>query len=101
VPTTGEPPTCWREPPTCWRLETTATFDREFRRLDRTIQKRVLAYLLDVVELPDPRLRGKGLTANRSGQWRYRVGDYRILTAIDDMTLVVLALAVGHRREVY
>jgi mRNA interferase RelE/StbE len=89
------------EPPTRWRLETTTTFDREFRRLDRTIQKRVLAYLLDVVALPDPRPRGKGLTANRGGQWRYRVGDYRILTVIDDTTLVVLALAVAHRREVY
>jgi mRNA interferase RelE/StbE len=90
VPTTGEPPSCWR-------LETTATFDRELRRLDRAIQKRVLAYLLDVVTLPDPRLRGKGLSANRSGQWRYRVGDYRILTAINDKTVVVLALTVAHR----
>jgi mRNA interferase RelE/StbE len=88
-------------PSTPWRLETTATFDREFRKLDRAIQKRVLAYLLDVVELPDPRLRGKGLSANHSGQWRYRVGDYRILAAIDDTTLVILALTVAHRSEVY
>jgi len=84
-----------------WRLETTATFDREFRKLDRTMQKRVLAYLLDVVELSDPRLRGKGLTGNHSGQWRYRVGDYRIIAAIDDTALLVLALNVGHRSEVY
>ena len=27
----------------------------------------------------DPRVTGKGLTANRSGQWRYRIGDYRVL----------------------
>jgi mRNA interferase RelE/StbE len=84
-----------------WDLETTATFDREFRKLDRAIQKRVLAHLLDVVALPDPRLRGNALTANHSGQWRYRVGEYRILTVIDDTALVVLALTVGHRSEVY
>jgi mRNA interferase RelE/StbE len=84
-----------------WRIETTASFDREFRKLDRVIQKRVLAYLLDVVELSDPRSRGKGLTADHSGQWRYRVGDYRIIVAIDDSTLVILALTAAHRREVY
>lgn len=88
-------------PAGAWHLDTTAPFDREFRKLDRTIQKRVLAYLLDVVELPDPRLRGKGLTANHSGQWRYRVGDYRIIAAIDDTALVVVALTVAHRGEVY
>ena len=87
--------------PASWRLETTATFDREFPKLDRTIQKRVLAYLLDVIELPDPRQRGKALTANHSGQWRYRVGDYRVIAAIDDHVLVILALTVAHRSEVY
>jgi len=83
-----------------WRLETTATFDREFRKLDRTTQRRVLAHLLDLAQLPDPRLRAKGLTGNYGGQWRYRVGDHRILTVIDDKTLIVLALTVGHRSEV-
>lgn len=87
--------------PATWRLETTATFEREFRKLDRSIQKRVLAYLFDVIELPEPRQRGKGLTANRSGHWRYRVGDYRVIVAIDDTALLVLALTVAHRSEVY
>ncbi|MEG2822159.1 MAG: type II toxin-antitoxin system RelE/ParE family toxin, partial [Lachnospiraceae bacterium] len=39
--------------------------------------------------------------ANRSGQWRYRIGDYRLICAIEDEGLVILALTVGHRREVY
>ncbi|MFR5829321.1 MAG: type II toxin-antitoxin system RelE family toxin [Adlercreutzia equolifaciens] len=38
---------------------------------------------------------------DKSGIWRYRVGDYRILCDIKDDELVVLALEVGHRREVY
>ncbi len=84
-----------------WRVETTVAFDRDFRKLDRAMQKRVLAYLLDVAELPDPRSRGKGLTGNHSGQWRYRVGDYRILAVIDDAALLVVALTVGHRSEIY
>lgn len=84
-----------------WRIETTEQFDREFKKLDRAAQRRVLAYLEEVEALDDPRQRGKGLTANHAGVWRYRVGDYRILTQITNDILTVLALRVGHRRDVY
>ena len=84
-----------------WSVETTAQFDREFKKLDRAVQRRVLAYLHDVAGLDDPRQRGKGLTANHAGIWRYRVGDYRILVQLIDDTLTVLTLQVGHRRDVY
>ena len=49
----------------------------------------------------NPRVRGKGLTANRSGQWRYRVGDYRILARIEDGKVLILVLSIGHRSEIY
>ena len=49
----------------------------------------------------DPRAHGKALTANRKGQWRYRIGDYRLICTIEDERLVILALTIGHRREVY
>lgn len=88
-------------PPERWRLETDARFDRELRKLDRIAQQRILAYLVDVVALGGPRQRGKGLGANRSGQWRYRIGDYRAIVVIDDARLVVIALSVGHRSRVY
>jgi mRNA interferase RelE/StbE len=84
-----------------WSIETTDQFDREFRKLDRAVQRRVMVYLRDVEGLADPRQRGKGLTANHAGVWRYRVGDYRILAQLIDNTLTVLALRVGHRRDVY
>lgn len=84
-----------------WSLQTTDQFDREFKKLDRAVQRRVLAYLHDIEQLDDPRQRGKGLTANHAGVWRYRAGDYRILAQFIDNTLTVLALRVGHRRDVY
>ena len=49
----------------------------------------------------NPRALGEALTANRKGQWRYRIGDYRLICAIEDDRLVILALAIGHRREIY
>ena len=84
-----------------WSVETTEQFDREFTKLDRALQRRVLAYLHDVEGLDDPRQRGKGLTVNHAGVWRYRVGDYRIIAQLIDNTQTVLALHVGHRRDVY
>lgn len=44
----------------------------------------------------DPRQHGKGLTANKSGQWRYRVGDYRIIAEIDDGKIIIMVLTIGH-----
>ena len=49
----------------------------------------------------DPRQHGKGLTANRSGQWRYRVGDYRLIAEIIDNEIVILILRIDHRSKVY
>lgn len=49
----------------------------------------------------DPRRHGKALVANRKGQWRYRIGDYRLICEIQDDCLVILAISVGHRRNIY
>ena len=45
--------------------------------------------------------KGKMLKANRKEQWRYRIGDYRVIVNIQDENLVVLALEVGHRKNIY
>ena len=50
----------------------------------------------------DPRPPGaKMLRGGDQGRWRVRVGDYRIVYAIEDDRLLVLILRVAHRREVY
>lgn len=83
-------------------IETTARFDREFKKLDRYTQRMIKGWIdKNLVGTKDPRQHGKGLTANRSGQWRYRIGDYRLICQIDDGKLIILALSVGHRKEVY
>lgn len=85
-----------------YTVETTARFDREFRKLDRYTQRMLKGWIdKNLINTDNPRLHGKGLTANRSGQWRYRIGDYRLICQIDDGKLVILALSVGHRSEIY
>lgn len=85
-----------------YAVETTQRFDREFKRLDRYTQRMLKAWIeKHLVGCENPRALGKGLTANRKGTWRYRIGDYRLLCDIQEERLVILALSVGHRREVY
>jgi mRNA interferase RelE/StbE len=75
---------------------------KDLRKLGHQAQRDILAYLDErVVGGADPRRFGKGLKADLAGLWRYRVGDYRILCQITDRELLVLVVAVGHRRDVY
>lgn len=85
-----------------YKVELSERFKKEFKKLDKYTQ-RILRGWIDknLVDTTDPRIHGKRLSADRSGQWRYRIGDYRLICQIKDNTLVILALSVGHRREVY
>ncbi|MBQ1452949.1 MAG: type II toxin-antitoxin system RelE/ParE family toxin [Ruminococcus sp.] len=85
-----------------YSVETTPRFDKEFKKLDRYTQKMIKSWIVkNLVGCDDPRAHGKGLTANRTGQWRYRIGDYRLICLIIDNELIILAMTVGHRREIY
>ena len=75
---------------------------RDLRKLDRRTAAMLTGWIQkNLVGCENPRRHGKGLTANRSGQWRYRVGDYRILADIQDNKILILVLNVGHRSEIY
>ena len=85
-----------------YTVEVTVRFEKEFKKLDRYTQRMIKGWIdKNLIGTENPRQHGKGLTANRSGQWRYRIGDYRLLCHIDEGKLVILALSVGHRREIY
>jgi len=75
---------------------------KQLRKLDKNVSRLIVKYLYKHVDgLSNPREKGKGLTANRSGQWRYRIGDYRVICEIIDEELVVLALTLGRRKDIY
>lgn len=85
-----------------YHVETTARFDKEFKQLDKYTQQMIKSWIgKNLQNCENPRDHGKGLTANKSGQWRYRIGDYRLLCLIQDQDLIILALTVGHRRDIY
>lgn len=75
---------------------------KDLKKLDKYTKRMIKAWIDKNLEgCENPRIHGKGLTANRSGQWRYRIGDYRLICDIKENALIILALAIGHRRDVY
>ena len=75
---------------------------KDLKKLDKPTRQFVLAWIeKNLVGCSDPRQHGKGLTANHSGEWRYRVGNYRILAHILDKEVLILVLRAGHRSEIY
>src|SRR5690606_28898431 len=67
-----------------WKVEFDSAALKQLRKIDRTWQRRIIAYLEEVAALPDPHVRGKPLRSNLSGLWRYRVGDYRLICQLQD-----------------
>ncbi len=85
-----------------YQLTTTDKFDKAFKKLDRQTQKMIKAWIdKNLIDCENPRIHGRGLAANRGGQWRYRVGDYRILAEIMDNKLVLVLIDAGRRSMIY
>ena len=86
-----------------WRIEFDAQAERELAKLDPQTARRILAFLRDrLAPADDPRRLGQALRGSKLGDfWKYRVGDYPIVAAIEDRVLRILVLRIGHRREVY
>ncbi|MBE7062258.1 MAG: type II toxin-antitoxin system RelE/ParE family toxin [Ruminococcaceae bacterium] len=85
-----------------FKVEFTDRAVNDLKKLDRHTAALILGWVRKNLEnCENPRVYGKGLTANRSGQWRYRVGDYRLLAEIEEDKIRILFLNVGHRREIY
>ena len=82
-----------------YTVELTPAAKRQLRKLDRSIQERVVRRL-DKLE-KDPRPPGVEKMEGDESIYRIRMGEYRIVYEIQDKVLVVLVLKVGHRREVY
>ena len=85
-----------------YHVEYTERAFKELRKLDKYTQKLIYSWINKNLEgCSDPREHGKPLLSNRKGQWRYRIGDYRLICIIEDTALVILALSIAHRRSVY
>jgi mRNA interferase RelE/StbE len=86
-----------------WKVELDPAAERELGKLDPQVARRILAFLYGrVADLDDPRSIGEALKGSRLGEfWKYRVGDCRIISSIEDGALRILVVRIANRREVY
>jgi mRNA interferase RelE/StbE len=86
-----------------WKVELDRAAEHDLDRLDPQIARRILKFLHGgVAQLDDPRSIGEALKGSKLGEfWKYRVGDYRIVSRIEDEAIRVLVVKIGNRREVY
>ena len=85
-----------------WQVKFSETATRQLKKLRKQTQRDILKYLKKRIETDDdPQRYGDPLRRSLSGLWKYRVGDYRLICEVQQEEIVVLVLAVGHRRKVY
>lgn len=75
---------------------------KQLKKMDRLVSVMLLDELLNKYDgLENPRQHGKALKGELKKYWRYRIGNYRIICDIQDDKMIVLALEIGHRNEIY
>ncbi|KAI5916654.1 type II toxin-antitoxin system RelE/ParE family toxin [Thauera sp. 2A1] len=86
-----------------WKIEFDRVALKDLSGFDKPVARRITRFLRErVAVLDDPRSIGEALSGPTLGEfWKYRVGDYRIISKIEDGLLTILVVRVGNRREVY
>lgn len=81
-----------------YEVRYSAKAQKQLKKLDKSVVRVLIAWIeKNLVNTSDPRIHGKGLTANKSGFWRYRIGNYRIIADIKDNELIIEVVEVAHR----
>ena len=85
-----------------YRIVFTDRAKKQLKKLDKHISSLIIGWLEKNIEGGEnPRQHGKWLVENKSGEWRYRIGDYRVICEIQNEKIIVLVLEIGYRRNIY
>lgn len=75
---------------------------RKLKKMDAYQKRILLAWIKkNLVDTENPRQHGKALVGKHKGLWRYQIGEYRLISHIDDEKVTILILEIGHRSEIY
>jgi mRNA interferase RelE/StbE len=86
-----------------WKVELSDLARKNLKQLDPQTAKRILAFLNDrIASLENLCAIGEALRGFKLGElWTYRVGDYRIISSIEDKTVRIIVVRIGNRKDVY
>lgn len=82
-----------------YKIVVTKHAAKDISKLFMPVQKRVKKKLQQILTQPDPLVNSKTLTNSRYGDYRWRIGDYRVVFDVDGDVIVILQ--VQHRKDVY
>jgi len=82
-----------------YKVEYAKSVVKDLKALPKSIQSKAME-IVEKVLARDPQA-GKPLTGPYKGLWKFRIGDYRIVYAIERTRLVVFILRIRHRKDVY
>ncbi|MCE8164122.1 MAG: type II toxin-antitoxin system RelE/ParE family toxin [Candidatus Moeniiplasma glomeromycotorum] len=73
---------------------------KSLTKIDRIIAQKIkIGVETDLAQ--NPYKKGKPLSGQRKGQWRYRFSKYRVIYEIKEKELIILVVEVDHRKEIY
>ncbi|MBF0806495.1 MULTISPECIES: type II toxin-antitoxin system RelE/ParE family toxin [unclassified Streptococcus] len=85
-----------------YRLVVSEEVKKQLKKMDKHVRLMLVKDMKKRLDgLENPRQIGKALVGNKKDLWRYRLGNYRIICDIRDNEMIVLAVEVGHRKEIY
>ncbi len=84
-----------------WKIDFTRRAEKTLSKIDATSAKRILKELHTVSQLDNPRSKGRALKGELTDYWRYRVGNYRAICDIVESQMLILAIDLGHRRDIH
>lgn len=82
-----------------YRLEISGRAKKDIWALDPVVQKRIVSKLKFFLAQDDPVSFAKRLVNSKDGDYRWRIGHYRIVFDVDNN--VILLLRVQHRGQIY
>ena len=83
-----------------WNIEYAESAVKEIQELDGSIKK-IIKKAIEEKLMVDPLKFGLPLRRSLAGFFKLRVGNYRIIYQIKNNKVIVLIVAVGHRKSVY
>lgn len=82
-----------------YTVEFTRSALREFKLLERVIQRRIATHIDELAQDPFPH--GCKKLKGEPDLYRLRVGDYRIIYRVERTRVTIVIVKIGHRRDVY
>ena len=82
-----------------YSIEFTTSALREFKALERAMQRRIGSKISELGVNPCPP--GAKKLQGEADHFRMRIGDYRVIYRLDGKRVVIVVIRIGHRKDVY